>query len=55
MKQQTKEDKVAGSYRKIEAMYRQGYSADDICRATGLEKMNVLDVMQNLFAKSRYR
>lgn len=36
--------------RRIEAMYRKGYSADQISIAIKMSKIKVLDVMQRIFA-----
>ena len=51
----SKENKIEGQYRRIEAMYRQGYSTDEIVRATELNRMDVLEVTQRIFALDMIR
>lgn len=50
MRHSTREQLLDANYRKIEAMFRRGTSTDDICRSTGLSKIDVLDVTQKIFA-----
>ena len=50
MRHLTREQLLDANYRKIEAMFRRGTSIDDICRSTGLSKIDVLDVTQKIFA-----
>lgn len=50
MRRMTRQELLENSYRKIEAMFRRGTSIDDICRSTGLSKIDVLDVTQKIFA-----
>lgn len=45
-----KKDKQASYYRKVEAMYRKGYSTREIMNAFGLSEMEVLDTIQKIFA-----
>ena len=37
-------------YRCVEAMYRRGCTVDDIVNSTGISKMDVLDIVQKIFA-----
>lgn len=46
----TRQELLENSYRKIEAMYRRGKDIADICRATGLSRMDVIDTTQKIFA-----
>ena len=39
-----------GYYRCVEAMYRRGCTVDDIVNSTGISKMDVLDIVQKIFA-----
>lgn len=39
-----------GDYRCVEAMYRRGCTVDDIVNSTGISKMDVLDIVQKIFA-----
>lgn len=48
-------EKEETAYRRIEAMTRNDYSIEDIVRASGLPRMNVIDVMQNIFARDMKR
>ena len=50
MRRMTRQELLENSYRKIEAMFRRGTRIDDICRSTGLSKIDVLDVTQKIFA-----
>lgn len=50
MRRITREQLLDANYRKIEAMYRRGKDIADICRATGLSKMDVIDTTQKIFA-----
>lgn len=47
MKRQRNND---GDYRCVEAMYRRGCTVDDIVNSTGINKMDVLDIVQKIFA-----
>ena len=38
------------NYRKIEAMYRKGYSVSEICMATEQSPISVICTMQRIFA-----
>ena len=38
------------NYKKIEAMYRKGYSIDYICNATKESPITVICIMQRIFA-----
>ena len=55
MRRMTRQELLENSYRKIEAMFRRGTSIDDICRSTGLSKIDVLDVTQKIFALDMMR
>lgn len=46
----TYQEKASEQYRRIEAMYRKGYSTSDIARQFKLPRTNVLDVTQKIFA-----
>lgn len=46
----SKEETINSSYRKIEAMYRRDCSTEEIVRATRLTYIDVLDVIQRIFA-----
>lgn len=37
-------------YRCVEAMYRRGCTVDDIVNSIGISKMDVLDIVQKIFA-----
>ena len=50
MRRMTRQELLENSYRKIEAMFRRGTGIDDICRATGLSRMDVIDITQKIFA-----
>lgn len=39
-----------GDYRCVEAMYRRVCTVDDIVNSTGISKMDVLDIVQKIFA-----
>ena len=39
-----------GDYRCVEAMYRRGCTVDDIVNSIGISKMDVLDIVQKIFA-----
>lgn len=42
---------LPGNYRVVEALYRQGYSFDEILvRVKGLDKITMLDYVQRIFA-----
>ena len=46
---------MANAYRKVEAMYRNGLSIDEIQRATDLSRMETLDIVQKIFAMDMRR
>lgn len=46
----TREDRMKQNYRKVEAMYRRDCSAEEIARSVKLPMMDVLDIMQKIFA-----
>lgn len=46
----TREERMANSYRKVEAMYRKGRSVKDIARSIELPIMDVMDIIQKIFA-----
>lgn len=50
MKFQTRQDRLDNSYRKVEAMYRKNLTIDEIGRQIGLERMDVLDIVQKIYA-----
>lgn len=39
-----------GDYRCVEAMYRRRCTVDNIVNSTGISKMDVLDIVQKIFA-----
>lgn len=39
-----------GDYRCVEAMYRRGCTVDDIVNSICISKMDVLDIVQKIFA-----
>lgn len=44
------------NYRKVEAIYRKGYSNDHICAAMShLPRFEVLEMIQNIFATDKMR
>lgn len=51
----TSEERKEKAWRKVEAMYRQGYETDKICKATGLSRLECLDVQQYIFAMDMRR
>lgn len=55
MKYESREDRLANNYRKVEAMYRKGHSFEDIGRQTGLDMMDVYDITQKIFAMDMRR
>lgn len=50
MKHETRQDRLDNNYRKVEAMYRKGQSIDEIIRSSYLDRMDVLDIVQKIFA-----
>lgn len=46
----TRQERLDMNYRKAEAMYRKGRSIDEIERSIGLPRMDVLDIVQKIFA-----
>lgn len=51
----TSDERKEKAWRKVEAMYRQNYSTDAICKATGLSRIECLDIQQNIFGKDMMR
>lgn len=45
----TRQKKMEDSYRKVEAMYRKGYSTNEIAKAVNLDRMDVLDIEQKIY------
>lgn len=45
-----RQKKTDGDYRCVEAMYRRGCTVEEIVNSTRISKMNVLDIMQKIFA-----
>ena len=50
MKYVSRQDRLDNNYRKVEAMYRKGQSLDEIIRGSYLDRMDVLDIVQKIFA-----
>lgn len=50
MRYESREDRLANNYRKVEAMYRRGFNVNDIARAIGLSLMDTYDITQKIFA-----
>lgn len=50
MRHMTRETLLETSYRKVEAMFRKGMNVTDVSKATGLTKIDVLDLTQKIFA-----
>lgn len=50
MKYVSRQEVISNNYRKVEAMYRRGSSVDEIVRATELIGLEVIDVVQKIFA-----
>lgn len=46
----TRQELLDDNYRRVEAMYRRGLSIDEICRSSYLTRMDVLDIVQKIFA-----
>lgn len=46
----TKKDIWDYNYRKVEAMYRKGFNIDNMVIQLGISKMDVLDMVQKVFA-----
>lgn len=46
----TRQELLDDNYRRVEAMYRRGLSVDEICRSSYLTRMDVLDIVQKIFA-----
>lgn len=55
MKYETRQDRLDNNYRKIEAMYRKGLSIDEMVRGSYLDRMDVLDIVQKIFAMDMRR
>lgn len=55
MKFQTRQDRLDNNYRKVEAMYRKNLTIDEMGRQIGLERMDVLDIVQKIFAMDMRR
>lgn len=55
MKFQTRQDRLDNAYRKVEAMYRKNLTIDEMGRQIGLERMDVLDIVQKIFAMDMRR
>lgn len=53
MKYVSRHELIDNSYRKVEALYRKGCSVTDIVRATELIDIEVLDVIQKIFAMDK--
>ena len=51
----SRKDVMENAYRKVEAMYRNGFSIDEIQRATDLSRMETLDIVQKIFAMDMRR
>ena len=47
---ETREERLANNYRKIEAIFRKGFNVDEIARNLKLDKMDVLDIVQKIVA-----
>lgn len=46
----SREQRLANNYRKVEALYRKGYSTDEILRSCeGLTRYDVLDILQKIY------
>ena len=45
-----KQRKTDGNYRCVEAMYRRDCTVEEIINSTGISKMEVLDIIQKIFA-----
>lgn len=50
MKFQTRQDRLDNAYRKVEAMYRKNLTIDEMSRQTSLERIDILDIVQKIFA-----
>lgn len=50
MKFESREDRLANNYRRVEAMYRKGLNFGDIALSTGLDMIDVYDIAQKIFA-----
>ena len=55
MKYESRQDRLANSYRKVEAMWRHGLTVDEITRSSELSRMDVLDIVQKIFAMDQRR
>ena len=47
----SREERMDMNYRKVEAMYRKGRSINEMVNSAGLPKMDVLDIVQTIFAR----
>lgn len=45
----SREERMDKAYKKVEALYHKGYDAKGIMRATGLNKLDTIDIMQKVF------
>lgn len=50
MKHETREERLSNNYRKVEAIFKRGFNADEIARNLNLDKMDVLDIVQKIVA-----
>lgn len=55
MKFESREDRLKNNYRKVEAMYRKGCDTATIIRQTELDKFDVFDIIQKIFAMDERR
>lgn len=55
MKHESREDRLANNYRKVEAMYRKGRSFNEIANSLDLDVMDVYDIVQKIFAMDMRR
>lgn len=55
MKHISRQEKLDMNYRKVEAMYRKDLSITDMKRQLGLDSMDVLDIVQKIFAMDQRR
>ena len=46
----TRQERLDMNYRKVEAMYRKGRSINEIEHSIGLPRMDILDIVQKIFA-----
>lgn len=55
MKYESRQDRLDNAYRKVEAMYRKGLSINEIVRDSYLDRLDVLDITQKIFAMDMRR